>query len=88
MALNVEGVVDGSMNGEKSLGRSDTFEALYLAFSASGGLMGILRPVVSPSAGAMPMLDPKITRGGMVRSQTVCDEVFRREGIFLEELAH
>ena len=36
----------------------------------------------------MPMLDPKITRGGMVGSQIVRDQVFRREGIFLEELAH
>ena len=76
------------MNGEKSLGQSDTFETLHLAFSTSGRLMRIFRPIVSPSAGAMPMLDPKITRGGMVRSQIVRDQVFRREGIFLEELAH
>jgi hypothetical protein len=50
--------------------------------------MRILRPVVSPSAGAMPMPDPKITRRGMVGSHIVRDQVLWREAIFLQELAH
>src|ERR1019366_6172087 len=50
--------------------------------------MRILRPVVSPSAGTMPMLDPKITRGGVVRSQVVRDQSLRQEAIFLQEFAH
>ena len=50
--------------------------------------MRILRPIVSPSAGAMPMLDPEITRGGVVRSQIVRDQLLRQEAIFLQELAH
>jgi hypothetical protein len=33
--------------------------------------MRILCPVVSPSAGAMPMRDSKIARGGAVRSYRV-----------------
>ena len=37
--------------------------------------MRILRLVVSPWVGAMPMLDPKITRGGAVRSQIVRDQL-------------
>ena len=50
--------------------------------------MRILRPVVSPSAGAMPMRHPKLTRGGVVRSQIVRDQDLRRDAIFLQELAH
>ena len=50
--------------------------------------MRILRPVVSPSAGAMPMRDPKITRRGVVKSQIVRDQILRREAYFLQELAH
>ena len=34
------------------------------------------------------MLDSKITRGGVVRSQIVRDQVLRQEAIFLQELAH
>ena len=36
----------------------------------------------------MPMLDPKITRGGVVRSQIVGDQLLRQEAIFLQKLAH
>ena len=30
----------------------------------------------------MPMLDPKITRGGAIRSQIVRDQLFRQEAYF------
>ena len=50
--------------------------------------MRILRPVVSPSAGAMLMRDPKVTRRGVVGSQIVGDQIFWQETIFLQELAH
>ena len=36
----------------------------------------------------MPMRDPKITRGGVVRSQIARDQILRQEAIFLQELAH
>ena len=36
----------------------------------------------------MPMLDPKITRGGVIRSQIARHQVLRQEAIFLQELAH
>ena len=36
----------------------------------------------------MPMLDPKITRGGVVRSQIVRDQIIRQEAIFLQQLAY
>ena len=34
------------------------------------------------------MLDPKITRGGVVRLQVVGDQILRQEAIFLQEFAH
>ena len=34
------------------------------------------------------MLDPKITRGSVIRSQIVRDQSLRQEAIFPEELAH
>ena len=34
------------------------------------------------------MRDPKITRGGVVRSQIVRDQSLRQEAIFLQKLAH
>jgi hypothetical protein len=36
----------------------------------------------------MPMLDSKITRGGVIRSQIVRDQILRQEATFLQELAH
>ena len=39
MTLNVEGVVDCGVGGEKSLGGTGAFEALHLAFSSAGWLM-------------------------------------------------
>jgi len=36
----------------------------------------------------MRMLDPKITRGDVIRSQIVRDQSLRQEAIFLQELAH
>jgi hypothetical protein len=60
---------------------------LHLAFSSPGRLMRILGPIVSPSAGAMPMRDPKFARGGVVRSQIVRNQSLRQEAIFLQKLA-
>ncbi len=36
----------------------------------------------------MPMLDTKITSGGMVGSLIVRDQSLRHEAVFLQELAH
>ena len=36
----------------------------------------------------MPMLDPKIARRGVVRSQIVRDQFLWQEAIFLQEFAH
>jgi hypothetical protein len=46
MSLGVEGVVDGCVGGEKSLGRRNGFESLHPSLSSSDGQMGVLGPVV------------------------------------------
>jgi len=48
MALNVEGVVHGSVHAEESLGGPDRFEALHLALSSPHRLMRVFSPIVSP----------------------------------------
>jgi hypothetical protein len=45
--LYIEGVVDGGVGGEESLGGALGLEPLLLAFSSSDDGMGILGPVLS-----------------------------------------
>ena len=46
MALKVEGIMDGGMHAEKTLGGSSRFEPLHFALSSSHRLMRILGPIV------------------------------------------
>src|SRR5580704_6714581 len=46
MALDVECVVDGGVNGQETLGGSGRFETLHLALAPSCRLMRILSPIV------------------------------------------
>jgi hypothetical protein len=46
MALDIEGVVDGGVGGEKSLRGSLRFEPLHFSLSLPERQMRILRPVV------------------------------------------
>ena len=48
MALDVEEIVDGSVDGEESLGRLWRFEALHLSLSSSYRLMGVFGSIVLP----------------------------------------
>jgi hypothetical protein len=45
MALNVERVVNGGMNGPEALGRSGRLEPLHLTLAPSCRLMEILGPI-------------------------------------------
>jgi len=65
MALEAEGVVDGSMHAEKTLGGASRLEPLHFALAPSHSLMRIFRPIVS----AQPLL----MRAG--QSQAPDDEV-------------
>ena len=49
MALNVEGVIDRCMCGEKSLRRTGGLEALHPSFSLPYREMRILGPIVDPT---------------------------------------
>jgi hypothetical protein len=46
MALDVESVLDGGVNGQEALGRSGRFETLHLALAPSCRLVRILSPIV------------------------------------------
>ena len=74
MTLDVESVVGCGMKREKSLRGSHALEPFHLAFSSSGRLMGILRPIVPPIA-FMAFCDPQMTGCIPIRAQVVCDQL-------------
>src|SRR5271165_5496611 len=88
MALEVEGVVDGSMAREEFLRRAGALEPLHLAFPPPRRLMRILCSIVLPSPPFVPAFDPQVPGRGAVRSQVVGDQPLRNKGILLQELAH
>jgi hypothetical protein len=50
MALDVESVLDGGMNGQEALGGSGRFETLHLALTPSRRQVRILSPIVLAQA--------------------------------------
>src|SRR4051794_5890418 len=88
MTLQVEGVVDGGMQAEKSLRGSGRLEPLHFALSSSYDLMRVFSAVVH----APPLLVPagqakspeRSGRGG----QLLGDRQLRREALLREPLAH
>ena len=85
--MDVEGVEDGSVSGEKSLRRARALEALHLALPASGRLMRILDAVVLPPTALMAGAYPKIMGGGAIRAQIIRDQSVGDEPR-LQEFAH
>src|ERR1051325_7402646 len=59
MALQVEGVVDGGVQAEKSLRRAGRLEPLHLALSSSHSLMRVLGAVVHPPPLLVPTTQAK-----------------------------
>ena len=88
MALDVERVVDGGMNGQETLGGSGRFETLHLALAPSRRLMRILGPVVCAQALVMASREPNFGLCRAVRAQLVGHQRIGREPLFLEQLAH
>jgi len=88
MSLEVEGIVDGGMGGEKSLRRPRILETNPTSFSASNGLMRILRSVVRATTGHMQMPKPEIFQGGAVRTQFVGRDRCRNNTLPLEKSTH
>ena len=62
MALNVEGVIDRCMRGDKSLRRTGVLEAVQPSFSLPYREMRILGPIVDPTAGYVASSHPKFAQ--------------------------
>src|SRR5580704_7490169 len=71
MTLDVKGVVDRGVRGEKFLRRTRTLEPLHLALPPPRRLMRILRSIVLPLPALMPALDPKVSDRGADRKSSV-----------------
>ena len=78
MALDVECVVDGGVNGQETLGGSGRFETLHLALAPSSRLMRILGPVVCAGSGANVEVEP--SRGLEVTADHVARAAFQISG--------
>src|ERR1700719_64836 len=88
MALEGEGIVDGSVNAQKALRRCRSFEALHLALAPAYHLMRILRPIVFSQALLMVAGKSEMPEGSAVGAQLVGRHPRRREALFAEQLAH
>src|ERR1700729_3701528 len=71
VALDVECVVDGGVNGQETLGGSGRFEKLHLALAPSCRLMRILGPVVFAQALVMASRQSNFGLRRAVRAQFV-----------------
>src|SRR3954467_3988263 len=88
MALQVEGVVDGGMQAEKSLRGSGRLEPLHLALSPSYDLMRVFGPVVHAPSLLVPAGQAQSPECRAVGGQLVRDRQLRREALLPEQLAH
>lgn len=71
MSLEVEGILDGGVSGEKSLRGARILESDPTSFSSSNRLMRILRPIVRATTGDLAICQTEISQDGAVRSQFV-----------------
>jgi hypothetical protein len=88
VALEVEGVVNRTVQAEEVLGRSSPLEPLKLALASSDCLMRILRPIVLSKPLLMPTGQLQMPERGGVGAQLVGDYKFWCETLLLEQLAH
>jgi hypothetical protein len=88
MALDVECVVGGGVNGQETLGGSGRFETLHLALASSCRLMRILSPIVPAQTLVVASRQSDFGLCRTVRPQLVGHQHIGREALFLEQLAH
>src|SRR3954454_17875650 len=88
MALQVEGVVDGGVQAEKSLRGSGRLEPLHLALSSSYDLMRVLGPIVHAPPLLVPTTQAKSAKSGGIGGQLVRDRHLWRKALLPEQLAH
>ena len=88
MALDVEEVVDGRMDGEEPLRGRGRFEPLHLSLSSSHRLMCIFCPIVLSQALRMLSREGKQTDRGAVGAEFIGYNRRRREALLLQEFPH
>src|SRR3954467_14255498 len=88
MALQVEGVVDGGMQAEKSLRGSGRLEPLHLALSSSYDLMRVLGTIVHAPSLLVPTGQTKRPERSGIGGQLIGDRQLRRKALLPEQLAH
>ena len=88
MALQVEGVVDGGMEAEKSLRGSGRLEPLHFALSSSYDLMRVLGTIVHAPPLLVPAGQAKSPERSGVGGQLIGDRQLRRKALLPEQLAH
>ena len=76
VALQVEGVVNCSVNAQEALGRSRRLEPLQLALTSSDRLMRILRPIVLSEPLLMQTCQTETAQRRSVGAQLVGDQQF------------
>src|SRR5215207_3622116 len=88
MALEVEHIVDGGMDGEKTLGRPGGLEALHTSFALSQWLMGILCPVIPPTSCVVAPRKTKFAQRSAVGSELVGHDGGWNDALFLQKFSH
>ncbi len=87
MTLDVEGVEDGGMCGQESLGGTSRFEALHSSLPKPDRQVRVLRPIVAASAGDVSTFHAEIAQRSAIGRQFIGYDSLRREDLFLEQLA-
>jgi hypothetical protein len=88
MALKIEGVVNGGVNGEKTPSGTSRLEPLHFALAPSHCLIRVFRPIVLSQPLLMRTRQPQTPERRGIGAQLIGDQQFRREALFLEQLAH
>ena len=81
MTLEVEGVVDSSMDGQESLRGAGRSEPLHLALTPSRGLVGDLGTVVLAQTLVVSCVDADLSERGAIGSELCSDDLLRREAL-------
>lgn len=88
MSLNIEGVVDGGVSGQKSLSRSRRLEPLHSSFALSNWQVGVFGPIVISAAEIMMPGKPEFLQSGSILREFVGNKGIRYKALALQQFAH
>ena len=88
MALDVEGVVDGGVNGKEALGRSRSLEADPRSFPSACGLVRILGSIVEAATGHMSIGHADLSERSSIGPELVSHDRRGCKALLPEEAAH